>query len=204
MSRRESVKEGVGGSFFSRMVNRPATNATSMALMWGLAWLIVGIILCWYLDFVPISMFGYTWGAVSLLWNTALGLVMWVSSTVLFYGVALMFNRCVSVTELFGRMLFAHWPVTMMLLPAVVGDKVAYSTFMSHPTVVFEQSPLYAVLMAIFSLVVLIWYLYWGYMAFSKSVSKSGARVFGAYVVAFVLSFLLSHYTLDAVYAGIG
>lgn len=192
------------GSMFNRMVDRPATNESSMALMWGLAWLIVGIILCWYLDLVPTSMFGYTWGAVSLAWNTALGLVMWVSSTVLFYGAALLFSREVSVTELFGRMLFAHWPVTLMLLPAVVGDKVAYSTFMSHPTVVFEQAPVYAVLMAIFSAVVLVWYFYWGLCAFRRSLSRSGAVVFIAYVVAFVLSYILSQYTLDAVYAGIG
>lgn len=189
---------------FNRMVDRPATNESSMALMWGLAWLIVGIILCWYLDLVPTSMFGYTWGAVSLAWNTALGLVMWVSSTVLFYGAALLFSREVSVTELFGRMLFAHWPVTLMLLPAVVGDKVAYSTFMSHPTVAFEQAPVYAVLMAIFSAVVLVWYFYWGLCAFRRSLSRSGAVVFIAYVVAFVLSYILSQYTLDAVYAGIG
>lgn len=189
---------------FNRMVDRPATNEKSMALMWGLAWLIVGVILCWYLDLVPTSMFGYTWGAVSLAWNTALGLVMWVSSTVVFYGVALLFNRKVSVTELFGRMLFAHWPVTLMLLPAVVGDKVAYSTFMSHPAVVFDQTPLYGVLMSIFSAVVLVWYFYWGLCAFRRSLSRSGAVVFVAYVVAFVLSFLLSEYTLDAVYAGIG
>lgn len=192
------------GLMFNRMVDRPATNEKSMALMWGLAWLIVGVILCWYLDLVPTSMFGYTWGAVSLAWNTALGLVMWVSSTVVFYGVALLFNRKVSVTELFGRMLFAHWPVTLMLLPAVVGDKVAYSTFMSHPAVVFDQTPLYGVLMSIFSAVVLVWYFYWGLCAFRRSLSRSGAVVFVAYVVAFVLSFLLSEYTLDAVYAGIG
>ncbi|MBQ8366337.1 MAG: hypothetical protein IJX40_01210 [Alistipes sp.] len=192
------------GLMFNRMVDRPATNEKSMALMWGLAWLIVGVILCWYLDLVPTSMFGYTWGAVSLAWNTALGLVMWVSSTVVFYGVALLFNRKVSVTELFGRMLFAHWPVTLMLLPAVVGDKVAYSTFMSHPAVVSDQVPLYGVLMSIFSAVVLVWYFYWGLCAFRRSLSRSGAVVFVAYVVAFVLSFLLSEYTLDAVYAGIG
>lgn len=175
-----------------------------MVLMWGLAWLIVGVILGWYLDFVPTSMFGYTWSAVSLAWNTALGLVMWVSSTVLFYGVALLFSRKVSVVELFGRMLFAHWPVTLLLLPAVVGDKVAYSTFMSHPAVVFEQMPLYAALMSIFFAVVLVWYLYWGLCAFRKSLSRSGAVVSIAYVVTFVLSYMLSRYTLAVVYAGIG
>lgn len=203
MSRRVRVKSSATGSLFSRMVNRPATNNKDMALMWGLAWLIIGIILCWYIDLVPTSMFGYTWGKTSLLWQSALGLVMWVSSTIIFYGFAIVLNRNVSITELFGRMLFAHWPVTLMLLPAIIGDKIAYATYMSSPSVAFEYAPLYAVLMSIFSAVVLVWYLYWGYCAFRRSVAKSGAVVFVAFVAAFVLSYLLSRYTLDVVYAGI-
>lgn len=202
MSRRGKRVVSKGGSFFNRMVDRPATNDKNMALMWGLAWLIVGIILCWYTDLVPTSMFGYTWGATSLAWQTALGLVMWVSSTVIFYAFAVLLNRKVSITELFGRMLFAHWPVTLLLLPAIVGDKVAYSTFMSNPKILFDQVPTYAVLMSVFTAVVLVWYLYWGYCAFRRSTSRSGALAFIAYVVAFVLSMQLSSYTLDFVYAG--
>ena len=202
MSRR--VRRGVsdGGSFFNRMVNRPATNDRDMALMWGLAWLIVGIILCWYTDLVPTSMFGYTWGVTSLAWQTVLGFVMWISSTVIFFAFAVLLNRKVSTTELFGRMLFAHWPVTLLVLPAIVGDKVAYSTFMNNPKILFDHVPIYAVLMSIFTAVVLVWYLYWGYCAFRRSTSRSGALVFIVYVIAFVLSMFLSSYTIDFVYAG--
>lgn len=171
--------------------------------MWGLAWLIVGIILGWRFDLVPTSMFGYTWGDASLMWHTALGVVLWVSSTVVFFAVAALLNRRVSVLEIFGRMLFAHWPVTIMLLPGIVASKATYSIFMANPLTLFDTSLGYAVVMAIVTLVVFVWYLYWGYCAFSRSVSRSGGVVVVAYVVAFVLSFFLSRYTLAAVYGGV-
>lgn len=201
------VRRGCGveadGSFISRMIRRPATNAPQMALMWGLAWLIVGIILGWRFDLVPTSMFGYTWGHASLLWHTALGLVMWVSSTVCFFVAAAMLNRHVSMTELFGRMLFAHWPVTFMLLPGIFMNKATYSTFMNNPLVAYKGDLGSAGVMTIIALVVLVWYVYWGYCAFRCSTARGGVVTSILYVVAFVCSFLLSRYALTAVYAGI-
>ena len=192
------------GDIIRRMVDRPATNDASMALMWGVAWLIVGAILGWSFDLVPTSMIGYTWGSAPLVWHTAMGLVMWVSSTVIFYAVAITINRKVSIVELFGRMLFAHWPVTILMLPGIMADKFAYSTYMANPVVAFKQSPVFAALMSIVVVLVMVWYAYWGYCAFRRSTSRSGALIVVAYVVAFVLSLWLSRYALTAIYAGIG
>lgn len=190
-------------ALFHRMVDRPATNSSSQALMWGLAWLIIGAIVGWRFDLVPTSMLSYTWGSARLIWHTAFGLTMWVSSTVVFFAGAAMLNRCVSIAELFGRMLFAHWPVTLAMLPGILTDKIAYSTFMRNPGVAFEQSPMYASLLAVIMTIILVWYLYWGYCAFRRSVSRSGVVTFVVYVIAFVLSVYLSRVTLGALYAGI-
>ena len=113
-----------------------------------------------------------------------------------------MLNRHVSMTELFGRMLFAHWPVTLMLLPGIFMNKAAYSTFMNDPLVAYKGDLGDAVVMTIVALVVLVWYVYWGYCAFRRSTARGGVATSILYVVAFVCSFLLSRYALTAVYAG--
>lgn len=196
------MQSGIVASLLGRLKDRPANVTTNIALMWGVAWLIVGAILGWRFDIVPTSMVGYTWGAASLLWHTMLQLVMWISSTVIFFLCGVLLNRKVAVTELFGRMLYAHIPVTLLILPGELFSKASYATFMTNPIAAFEQSVGYALPMSIFVVVVFAWYLYWGYGAFCRSTSRRGGVVFAIYIVAFVLSVVLSHYTIEAVYMG--
>ena len=53
-------KGAVGGSFLSRLIKRPATTSRNNALLWGMAWLILGVIGAWHFRFVATSMVGYT------------------------------------------------------------------------------------------------------------------------------------------------
>ena len=53
-------KGSVKGSLFKRMLQRPASSSRNNALLWGVAWLIIGVIVAWYFQFVPTSMIGYT------------------------------------------------------------------------------------------------------------------------------------------------
>lgn len=203
MARRKSDKGSVvgGGSWLSRMINRPAQLASVKALLLGVAWLIIGSIGGWYFDLVPTSSFGYTWASLSLLWSLLANLTVWISSTVLFFAVAVIRNRKVGTVDIFGRMLFAHWPALLLMLPGIVGDKIAYATYMTDPAVAFSNAPFYAVLMSIIVAVILVWTLYWGYLAFSRASQRSGVVTFVLYVVIAAFSYILSDATLDALYS---
>mgnify|MGYP003305959368 FL=1 len=186
-----------------KLLNRPAVLSPTNALLKGVAWLIVGVIMGWYFHLIPTSVVSFTWADVRLMWHLALALVSWISSTVLLFAVAALLNRRVVITELFGRMLYAHWPVLLMMLPGVVDDKVAYSTFMQSPELAFSSDTLYASCMSLMCIVIIVWYLYWGYVAFSRSAMRSNAIVVVLYLVAMVVSWYISNVALDAVYAGL-
>ena len=115
-----------GGSLVKRMINRPETLSANNALLWGIAWLIIGAIASWYFRFVPTSMISYTaTGYVPLIWHVAIMMVVWVSFGLVFFAFGVVRNRRASMIDLFGRMLFAHWPITLLLVPGVVMNRVA-------------------------------------------------------------------------------
>ena len=183
--------------YLRSLVRRPATITTNNALLWGLAWLIAGAIIGWHFSLVPTSLTSYTWGYIPLLWHLIYALVLWITSCVAIYAIALTINRRVAITELFGRMLFAHWPVVVLMVPGIVTDRVAYSTYMSNVVVSFSQEPLYATLLSVVVAVVVAWYIFWGYCAFSRSVQRSDATTRILYIVALVVGFVLSTVTLS-------
>ena len=201
MGRRQKSNAAINmGAILQRMVDRPATISTANALLWGIAWLIIGSILGWYFDLMPASAFGYVWRSADLIWSVAFNAIVWITSTVVFFAAAVMRNRRVGVVDVFGRMLFAHWPVVLLMLPAIVGDKTAYTTFMSMPAVAFEEWPVYSALMSVIVGIILLWTLYWGYCAFRRATSKSGIVTLLVYGVSLVLSYLLSEVVIDTVY----
>lgn len=193
-----------GGSLLNRMINRPATNATTTALMWGIAWLIIGSIVAWYFRLEPTSMFGYVASGYIPLWRmTLLHVVIWVVSTIIPYIFAVLRNRGVSTMEFFGRMLFAHWPVTLLMIPALTTDisrRVAYSTYMNDVSLCFEQAPIFATLMTIICAIVLVWWLYWSYRAFSYAQRRGGVLTLLSYIVSMALSFPLTRMVLEAIH----
>ncbi len=198
-----SAEEVSSQSFLTKLVNRPAVLSSTHALLKGIAWLIIGVILGWYFHLIPTSVVSFTWADVRLLWQLALALVSWISSTVLLFAVAVFINRHVGISELFGRMLYAHWPVLLLMLPGVGDDKVAYITFMQSPETAFSSHALHASCMSLMCVVVLGWYIYWGYVAFSSSARRSNIVVVVLYFAAMVVSWYISNVALEAVYAGL-
>jgi hypothetical protein len=186
------------------LVNRPAENSDNNALLWGIAWLIITAILGWFFRVMPTSSFGaITTGYVSLLNHVIVNLVVWITACALPFLVAVVVNRKTKVTELFGRMLFAHWPVIILMLPAVFGDKIAYSTYMNSVAhfdfdVTFTCEPSYSLWMTILLLVTLVWYLYWSYLAFRRATNRSGITIFVYLVVAMMLSWWLSDVVVES------
>ena len=204
-SRGDARWQGAGsGSFIARMLKRPATNSSNNALLWGLAWLIIGVICAWHFAFVPTSMIGYTASVkLSLVWQLALGVAVWVSFGVVYFAFGVMRNRATGVTEMFGRMLFAHWPVTLLLVPGVFLNRVAYSTFMSDPVVAYANYPTDSIIIATVVVVVGLWALYWGYLAFCRATQRSGFLSLVCYVIATPLAYYLSTLVVQAILRGV-
>ena len=184
------------------MLKRPSTSSSNNALLWGIAWLIIGVIASWKMDFVATSMIGYTTaGYIPLIWHLAIGATVWVSYSVVYFAFGVMRNRRTGVTEMFGRMLFAHWPLTLMLVPGIFIDRIAYATFMHNPGVAYLQYPTETIIMAVTAVVVGLWTLYWGYLAFGRA-SRPGLVSLLCYVVATPLAYYLSRWALAALYEG--
>lgn len=194
---------GSGGSFVGRMINRPATNSTNNALLWGIAWLIIGAIVSWHFQFVPTSMIAYTTsGYIPLIWHVAIALAIWVAYGVVYFGFGVIRNRRAATVELFGRMLFAHWPITLLLVPGILLDRYAYATFMSNPGVAYNAYPVEATIMAVVAVVVGLWTIYWGYKAFARATQRPGLLTVLLYIVATPLAYYLSRLVLVALYKG--
>lgn len=191
------------GSLIMRMIKRPASNSSNNALLWGIAWLIIGAIATWHFKFVPTSMIGYTTsGYVPLIWQTAIALAVWMSFGVVYFAFGVMRNRSTGVTEMFGRMLFAHWPITLLLLPGIFINRVAYATFMLNPGLAYANYPTETAIMAVVAVVVALWTLYWGYLAFSRATQRPGFITLLCYIVATPLAYYLSKLVLEAIYRG--
>lgn len=188
------------------MVRRPATISSTNALLWGVAWLIAGAMIGWHFSLVPTSMISYTWGGASLLWQVVYALTLWITSCVVVYAASLLINRRVGISELYGRMLFARWPIYLLMIPGMVADRVAYSTFMSNifnPEASFSANPIFAAAMTVVTVAVLLWYLYWGYCAFSRSTQSRGIVTFAIYLLSMVGGYYLSHLSLRMLMAGV-
>ena len=204
-SRGDARWQGAGsGSFIARMLKRPATNSSNNALLWGLAWLIIGVICAWHFAFAPTSMIGYTASVkLPLVWQLALGVAVWVSFGVVYFAFGVMRNRATGVTEMFGRMLFAHWPVTLLLVPGVLLNRVAYSTFMSDPVVAYANYPTDSIIIAAVVVVVGLWALYWGYLAFCRATQRKGFVSLVCYAIATPLAYYLSTLVVQAILRGV-
>ena len=191
------------------VINRPTSRQSDVTLLWGIAWLIIISIIGWYFRIAPMSIFGFIpVGYVSLLWHVVLNTIIWVVSCVLPFAYAMYINRKTRTVELFGRMLYAHWPAMLLMLPGIVGGEsriYMYSTYMSglnryNLAQSFELYPEYTTLMLIMTCVILIWYVYWSYNAFSGATKCKGLRFFALYILVVMCSQYLTAITLEEVY----
>ena len=190
-------------SWITKLSRRPEMMDSKAAHMWGSAWLIVGAILSWYFKVVPNSMFGFEITSYTpLIWVVALYVVMALVMSIIPIFVALLRNRRVSVKELFGRMLFAHWPVTLLMIPAFsdeLSQRIAYMVCMDDMVASYKVNPEYTLLMGLIVLMVGCWYLYWSYLAFRKSVQHGGFLTIVCYLISLPLSYVLTYEAMELV-----
>ncbi len=178
------------------LIRRPSTISAKKALLWGLFWMLGGAILGWYFSIVPISIVEYTWGHTALLNYVIYGVAIWGALALPTLLVVWFIDSKVTVWEVFGRMLYAHIPVTFIMLPAMFGDKVAYSTFMVSP-LSSQLSTLYIVMMMLYVVALVVWFYYWSYQAFRHLTQLKGWSGVMLYSMAIYGSYILSKYAIE-------
>lgn len=182
------------GWFKRCVVRRVETMSAQNALLWGVAWLIISAILGWYFRLMPTSAFSFVPSDyVSLMWSLLLSIVVWFTWSLPFVPFALVRNHKTKSFELLGRLLFAHFPAVAIMLPAIVGNRIAYATFVGSPAVGFELYPVFSSVMVLLVVVVMVWSMAWSYQAYrvSTECNKRVDKLIFAVVV--VISVLLSH-----------
>lgn len=201
MARRGSGFEYYG--WFKRsVVCRVETLKAQNALLWGVAWLIISAILGWYFRLMPTSAFSFVpTDYVPLMWSLIVSLVVWFTWSLLFIPVALVRNPKTKSFELLGRLLFAHWPAVVLMLPAIVGNRIAYATFVDNPALGFELYPVFSAVMTAMMLIVVVWSLAWSYQAYRVSTGCNMRVDKLIFVVVVVASAVLTDVVVDYVLA---
>lgn len=210
MAHKRAINSGVEEwNIVDDVVNRPTRHKLDVTLLRGVAWLIIASIIGWYFRLAPTSMVSFVpVGYVSLSWHVVLNAIIWIVSSAVPFLFAALLCRKAPVAELFGRMLYAHMPVLLLMLPAIVGNKIAYATFMStfdslDLAMTFSLQPTYSTLMLIMASVVIVWTLYWSYNVFSSITKRRGVAMFLAFVVMMIVSQYLTVATLESVYSSV-
>ena len=189
---------------FKSVVTRPAENPTRNALMWGVAWLIISAIGGWHLHLVPTSALGYDlFGYMPLLWHLAINVALGIAFTLPFILAALIVNRQASVVETFGRLLFAHWPAVLMLLPAMTVSGDRYALLNNNLRVAFELDATSATLFALLLAVVVVWIVRWAYVAFRKATQRGGYVMLMLFGVALIVAAKATEWVLQVIYIAI-
>ena len=189
---------------FKSVVNRPAENPTRNALMWGVAWLIISAIGGWHLHLAPTSALGYDlFGYMPLLWHLAINVALGITFTLPFILAALIVNRKASIVETFSRLLFAHWPAVLMLLPAMTVSDDRYALLNNNLRVAFELDATSATLFALLLAVVVMWIVRWAYVAFRKVTTRGGYVGLMLFGVALFVAAKATEWALQVIYSAI-
>ena len=191
-------------SMLKRMVNRPETISYTNALLWGVAWLIISTIGGWHLSLVPSGVVDYdVVGYMPLTYHLLLNCVVWICLASVVYLFMLMLNKKAKFMDSYARLLFAHWPVTLMLLPLFVVGKIDYSLFVNDFMGLLRSDALVALLMALFSVLIVVWTLYWSYIVFRRGVGRGGWITWCSFIVGYYLASRFCIWVLDTVYQGL-
>jgi uncharacterized YccA/Bax inhibitor family protein len=86
-----------------------------------------------------------------------------------------------------------------MLLPLFVVGKIDYSLFVNDFMGLLRSDALMAVLMALFSVVIVVWTLYWSYTVFRRGVSRGGWATWCSFIVGYYLASKFCVWVLEVV-----
>lgn len=191
-------------SWFGRFVRRPESISPNNALLWGVAGLIVASMAGWYFRVLPTSAFGLQLSDyIPLVWHVVLNATMWITFTLPMYILLVLTFGRVNIVEVFGRVLFAHWPVTLLFLLPIFGDRVAFATFSEDMMLGFKLYTSESVIYFVVMVIVAVWWIVWSYRAMreaSRSVTDHVGWIFTTgMILGLVLCRTTMSYMIDAI-----
>ena len=204
MSESKSDIGAAAEGILSRLANKSCRISEQNALLWGVAWLIISTIAGWYYCFMPSSTVGYdVVGYLPLWWHLMLNIVVWIIPSSVLYVFALFSNRQAKVIDTYARLLFAHWPATLLLLPVAVIGKVKYAMFSSDFMQLLRGDVLVAVLMLLFCVVIVVWMLYWSYVAFRRAAGRGDWTTWASFIIGYYFANRVTVWVLESILRGI-
>lgn len=168
------------------------------AICWGIVAMILTAVFCWQvgLRMTSITQVNYAGGA---LWKATVGqLVVWLLFSVILYVVGVMLSRSkIRFWDVASFNLFARIPFDLTLLMFAIPTvrSVVGLTMDGNMARVMEHMNLLTIV-GVVSLLFSMWYFYWSYKAFAESTNVKNGKGVVAFILSFVVTYLVSGYLL--------
>lgn len=168
------------------------------AICWGIVAMILTAVFCWQvgLRMTSITQVNYAGGA---LWKATVGqLVVWLLFSVILYVVGVMLSRSkIRFWDVASFNLFARIPFDLTLLIfAIPTVRSVMGLAMDGNIARMMEHMNLLTIVGVVSLLFSMWYFYWSYKAFAESTNVKNGKGVVAFILSFVVAYLVSGYLL--------
>ena len=168
------------------------------AICWGIVAMILTAVFCWQvgLRMTSITQVNYAGGA---LWKATVGqLVVWLLFSVILYVVGVMLSRSkIRFWDVASFNLFARIPFDLTLLIfAIPTVRSVMGLAMDENIARMMEHMNLLTIVGVVSLLFSVWYFYWSYKAFAESTNVKNGKGVVAFILSFVVAYLVSGYLL--------
>ena len=168
------------------------------AICWGIVAMILTAVFCWQvgLRMTSITQVNYAGGA---LWKATVGqLVVWLLFSVILYVVGVMLSRSkIRFWDVASFNLFARIPFDLTLLMfAIPTVRSVMGLAMDGNIARMMEHMNLLTIVGVVSLLFSMWYFYWSYKAFAESTNVKNGKGVVAFMLSFVVAYLVSGYLL--------
>mgnify|MGYP002514782786 FL=1 len=168
------------------------------AICWGIVAMILTAVFCWQvgLRMTSITQVNYAGGA---LWKATVGqLVVWLLFSVILYVVGVMLSHSkIRFWDVASFNLFARIPFDLTLLIfAIPTVRSVMGLAMDGNIARMMEHMNLLTIVGVVSLLFSMWYFYWSYKAFAESTNVKNGKGVVAFILSFVVAYLVSGYLL--------
>lgn len=168
------------------------------AICWGIVVMILTAVFCWQvgLRMTSITQVNYAGGA---LWKaTVQQIVVWLLFSVILYVVGEMLSRSkIRFWDVASFNLFARIPFNLSLLIfAIPTVRSVMGLAMDGNIARMMEHMNLLTIVGVVSLLFSVWYFYWSYKAFAESTNVKNGKGVVAFILSFVVAYLVSGYLL--------
>lgn len=168
------------------------------AICWGIVAMILTAVFCWQvgLRMTSITQVNYAGGA---LWKATVGqLVVWLLFSAILYVVGVMLSHSkIRFWDVASFNLFARIPfdLTLLMFAIPMVRSVMGLAMDGNIARMMEHMNLLTIV-GVVSLLFSVWYFYWSYKAFAESTNVKNGKGVVAFILSFVVAYLVSGYLL--------